>query len=301
MNQPLPREERSDRFAEVGLPVVVGLAVAATVTVTASDRPFGLAVGSVLGIIVGLLLHLRERGTRSLAAFEELRVPLALASVPRLQRLHAQFGLAFVRIAARLDPAYRELATERLERLGRELETLAAGVIPFQTTETWRVAYEGLLRSPGLYSYRSVAWVRTADYWQDEPGRKSLALNYELHDEGRLRVERIVILSDELWPVENRFPCDESLQWIDEQHRHAIWICLVRESALAGEPDLPADFGIYGGRAVGVHELDAAARTLRFSLSFDPADVQAAEDRWRRLTVYATSYGKLLDQATPDA
>ncbi|MDQ3332947.1 MAG: hypothetical protein M3552_20235 [Planctomycetota bacterium] len=301
MQQPSPNAGAAARIAEFGLPALTGVVIAATVAVTASDRLFGLAVGSALGLIVGLLLHLRERGTRSLAAFEELRIPLALASVPRLQRLHAQFGLGFVRIAARLDPAYRELATERLDRLSREVETLAAGVIPFQTTETWRVAYEGLLRSPGLYSYRSVAWVRTADYWQDEPGRKSLALNYELHDEGRLRVERIVILSDELWPVEDRFPCDELLRWIDEQHRHAIWICLVRESALVGEPDLPADFGIYGGRAVGSHELDEAARTLRFSLSFDPADVQAAEDRWRRLTVYATSYGKLLDQATPDA
>ena len=301
MDEPSQRADDTYRTTEYGLPAVAGLAIASSVTATAAAPLFGFAVGTALGIIVALLLHLRVRHSKSLAAFEELRVPLSLASVPKLQHLHAQFGRSIVRIAGRLDPAFRNLATERLERIARDLEGLAGGVITFQTTETWRVAYESLLRSPGLYTYRSVSWVRSPDYWQDEPGRKSLALNYELHDEGRLRVERIVILSEELWPPEDRFPRDDLLHWIDEQHRHAIWICLVRESALAGEPDLPADFGLYGNRAVGLHELNDSAKTVRFSLSFDEGDMQAAEDRWQRLRVYAISYGELLDQTASDA
>lgn len=301
MEEASPSPARTGRAVEFAPPALLGLAVAAAVTATATDRLFGLTIGTSLGVIAALLLHLRTRESSELKAFDELRVPLSLASVPKLQRLHSQLGGSLVRIAGRLDPVFRELAIERLERVARELESLADGVITFQTTETWRVAYEKLLRSPGLYTYRSVAWVRSPDYWRDEPAKKSLALNYELHDEGRLRVERIVILSEELWPSEDRFPRDELLHWIDEQHRHAIWICLVREADLAGESDLPADFGIYGNRAVGHHELNDAARTVRFSLSFDDGDVLAAEDRWRRLTVYSTPYGELLDQTTSDA
>lgn len=183
---------------DLGFPLAAGFGTGVAVAASAPDPLFGLALGSALGLAVGLHLRPGTRLKRSADAFGELRVPLTLAAVPELQRLYGRYGRAVIEIAARLDPAYRELATARLDRLGRELETLAAGVIPFQTTETWRVAYESLLRSPGLYLYRSVAWVRTPDYWRDEPGRKSLALNYELHDEGRLSVERIVILADDL-------------------------------------------------------------------------------------------------------
>lgn len=301
MDDPSLPSSRFDRTSEVGLPAVIGVLISAGVTFAAPDRIFGLAVGASFGILTGLLLHLRARESRSLSAFEELRVPLSLAPVPKLQHLHQQLGRSVVRIAGRLDPAFQNLATERLERTARDLETLAGGVVTFLTTETWRVAYENLLRSPGLYTYRSVAWVRSPDYWQDEPARKSLALNYELHDEGRLRIERIVIIADDLWPPEDRFPEDDLLRWIDEQHRHAIWICLVRESNLAGEADLPADFGLYGYRAVGTHELNDAARTVRFLLSFDDGDIQATEERWQRLTVYATPYGDLLDQRANNA
>ncbi|MBA3312157.1 MAG: hypothetical protein M3552_01850 [Planctomycetota bacterium] len=201
MDEPLPPAARPDRIPEFGLLVLTGFTIAGGVTAAASDRLFGFAVGISLGFVTALLLHLLRRESRSLAAFEELRVPLSLASVPKLLRLHKQLGRSVVRIADRLDPTFRELATERLERTARELETLAGGGVAFQSTETWRVAYENLLRSPGLYTYRSVSWVRTRDYWQDEPGQKSLALNYELHDTGQLRVEQIVILSDDLWPA----------------------------------------------------------------------------------------------------
>ena len=57
--------------------------------------------------------------------------------------------------------------------------------------------------------------------------------------------------------------------WIDEQNDHGIWVSLVRESEIAAEPDLLADFGIYGDRAIGIQELDEQSRTLRFVLHFD--------------------------------
>ena len=63
--------------------------------------------------------------------------------------------------------------------------------------------------------------------------------------------------------------------------------------------DLLADIGIYGSQAVGEQELDENSRTLRFTLTHNPQAVRAAEDRWRRLALYATPFKSLWNQ-TPE-
>jgi hypothetical protein len=60
--------------------------------------------------------------------------------------------------------------------------------------------YEKLLTSPELKEYRSVALVRSGDYWQDAPGRQSMTANFDAVARGVL-IERVIILRDELWPV----------------------------------------------------------------------------------------------------
>ena len=105
---------------------------------------------------------------------------------------------------------------------------------------------------PGLHLYRSVAHIESAQYWQDGPGQQSTQLNLELHDAGVVSIER------------NRHHCGPPMaqwrsvpdwtrlhSWLDVQHRHGIWLRLVRESALENDTDLLSDFGIYGSRAVG--------------------------------------------------
>jgi hypothetical protein len=74
-----------------------------------------------------------------------------------------------------------------------------------------------------------------------------------------------------------------------------LHLVLVRAAALDAEPDLLADYGIYGDRAVGTQELDERSRTTRFTLSFDPQTVRLADDRWRRLSVFGIPYQSLLD------
>jgi hypothetical protein len=64
-------------------------------------------------------------------------------------------------------------------------------------------------------------------------------------------------------------------------------------------PDLLADVGIYGNRAVGEQKLDENCRTLKFTLDLDPGAVSGAEDRWRRLALYAVPFESLLDHADP--
>ena len=111
------------------------------------------------------------------------------------------------------------------------------------------MAYERLLRSRGLHLYRSVAVIRSAHYWQDEPGRQSMAVNFAAHKERFLNIERIAIVADSLWPATERFPIEPLHSWLAEQHTHGLSVRLVRLSELEREPDLVLDLGIYGTRA----------------------------------------------------
>ena len=71
---------------------------------------------------------------------------------------------------------------------------------------------------------------------------------------------------------------------------------VVRLSSVASEADLLVDCGIYGARALGIQELDAEGRTLRFTLTFDFSKVLNAEERWNRLSLYATSLSDLAER-----
>jgi hypothetical protein len=193
----------------------------------------------------------------------------------------------------------REIAALKIASVAGQIETLAGGTVVFSGTEAWRNVYERLLTSPDIKEYRSVAWVRTKDYWQDQPGRQSMWANFEAAHRGTL-IERIIILSDDLWPKKDVLPGGDILPWIEEQHNHGLFLRLVRDCDLATEPDLLADIGIYGQRAYGVQELDERCRTVRFVLHFDPQTIRLARDRWQRLTLYATPLRNLLDQAPPE-
>jgi DNA-directed RNA polymerase subunit RPC12/RpoP len=128
---------------------------------------------------------------------------------------------------------------------------VAIGTLTFESTESSRLVYEALLRSSSVYLYRSVAWARNENYWQDEPGRKSTRLNFELVHQRLLNVERTVIIADNIWPKGQQLPPKPLLDWIDEHRQNGVWIKLVRQSDLESEPDLLLDFGIYGSHAVG--------------------------------------------------
>lgn len=201
-----------------------------------------------------------------------------------------------LRTSHQSDPIFRKTALEQLQGFAKQFDVIAGGTIEFRGTETWRIVYEQLLRSPGLHSYRSVSWVRNEDYWQGGPGRQSLKLNAELQGDQRIRIERIVILADSLWPTDRDLPSERIRQWIHEQHSEGIWIGLIRESMLTKERDLLQDVGIYGSRAVGFQEFDEASKPARFVIKFDFDEVTSAEDRWKRLRVYSTSYQDFLDQ-----
>jgi hypothetical protein len=240
-----------------------------------------------------------ERDRRRDAVIEGLKLPLALAPDHDLFDCYAGFARALGRLSRQGDPVLREFALLKLTSIVGQVDSLADGRVVFSSTETWRAVYERLLLSPDLGEYRSVAWVKTRDYWRDTPGRRSMEANFEAARRGTL-VERIIILRDHLWPLGSPLPAGSIRPWVEEQHGFGLRVLLVRESELAKEPELLADFGVYGRRAVGIQELDEQARTMRFELVFDEASIKLACDRWRRLSLFARPYRKMLDQATED-
>jgi hypothetical protein len=277
---------------------VIAALVAAFGTLPAQLAVLGSFVSIVGGLFLAYLGQSDEREKRRTEVIERLSVPLALAPERDLYARYLAICGALTELAGRSDPILREIAGLKLDSVVDQLQTLAGGTALFAGTEGWRTVYEKILESPDLKEYRSVAWVRTKDYWQDAPGRQSMRANFEAVRRGVL-IERVVILRDDLWPREAPLPTVEARSWIEEQHNHGVWVLLVRESDLATESDLLIDIGIYGTRAVGTQELDDRSRTLRFTLIFDTQAVRLARDRWDRLYLFATPFQTLLDRAPP--
>jgi hypothetical protein len=261
----------------------------------------GAFVSILGGLFLSYLAQDDQRERERLRVLEQLSLPLSLAGDPELYAQYLAIARGLTDLANQPDPILRQTALLKLASLSGQIGELSRGKVVFALTEAWRAVYEQILHSPNLRKYRSIAWVRTADYWQDAPGRQSMQVNFDAVYRHRVLVERIIILRDELWPRGQLLPSESILAWIEEQHNHSLRISLVRESDLAREPDLLCDLGIYGERAVGVQELDEHSRTLRFTLTFEAEAVRLAEDQWRRLSLYAVYFRALLDRLESEA
>lgn len=204
-----------------------------------------LIVAAVL-VQIGTTIYLASQIIQTREGLGSLKPLFEIAHDRDILTVHDHCAESLLKISQSSDLIYRKFALESLRQFAETVSMIADGTIVFEGTETWRIAYEHLLRCPGLHSYRSVAWVRTANYWQDGAGQQSIQLNRELHSSGRLTIEHIAIIDDTLWPTNYDLPVERVRQWIAEQFSDGIDIRLVRESALASEPDLKQDMGIYG-------------------------------------------------------
>jgi len=254
-----------------------------------------LAIGLLAGLAVARFAQLLPLATKASPPAALREASASLGDHPELLAAYDSFTQALNSLASQNDPILRETASVRLAGVQEELRNLARGQIVFPATEGWRTVYEQILRSPDIRRYRSVAWLRNEDYWQDVPGRQSMQVNYDLLTQG-VPIERILILCDYFWPVAAVRPASDICRWIDRQYTRGMWIGLVRESALESELDLLCDFGIYGSRAMGLLELDEQCRTTRFTFDFSPEGLRLTEARWKRLFMYAVSYADLLDR-----
>jgi len=290
-------------FRFVGPALVGSLTMALVCAFAPIPAQIGV-LGAYISILGGLFLSYVEqeadRDKRRSDVLEKVSVPIALARDPGLFDQYAAFCKVLTDLAELSDPILRDTAIQKLASVNAQLAPLSDGTVVFAGTEAWRTVYEKLLASPDLKDYRSVAYVRSKDYWQDAPGRQSMKANYDAFIRG-IRIERIVILREELWPMSSELPSADILPWIHDQHNHGVWVELVRENDLVDEADLRADFGIYGDRAVGTQELDDRSRTMRFTLSFDATEVRLGLARWERLSLFSTDYQSLLDRTPPPA
>lgn len=251
----------------------------------------------VQAIITGLIVRPRSAAAEMLSSAGVLETPFFLAHDARTFDRYRRISRALLQISIHSDRVYRDVVMQQLDKVAAQIEGMGNGTIVYHGTETWRIVYEQLLREPGLQLYRSVSLIRNPQYWQDGAGQQSMQLNLNLHEQGQVSIERICIVSDELWPVDGDMPHETIRQWIHEQSVHGIWVKLVRESTLLDEQELIRDMGIYGSRALGIQQLDEqGTRTRVFTLTFAFEAVREAEEQWKRLSVYAISYRDLVDQ-----
>lgn len=245
----------------------------------------GVLVSILGGLLVSYISQEAIREKRREQMLSQLSVPIDLAADEALFDLYTLLCRRLIAIGQQRDDVLREFSLLKLRVIDDELELLGRGEVLFQTTESWRIVYERLLTN-GITQYRSVAWIKSADYWQDQPGRNSMELNFRMRKSG-LRIERIAIIRDSLWPLESDVLVEPVRRWLEHQEEAGIRIGMLRESELASEQDLLCDLGIYGSTAVGIQSLDENSRTTQFRLLFDSTDVSLFNDRWARLKLFS--------------
>lgn len=254
-------------------------------------------LGVALSVLIGLVFSLLGNQSRDRELFLTLseinEVPQAVASDPEYLKIHSELTESLARLTGQSDPLLRDVARARLLEMVVEVAAMSEGEIVFHDTESWRNVYDALLKTEGLQTYRSVAWVQSLRYWQDTPGRQSMRANYDAVKQG-LVIERVAILPAELWPDDGP-PDEKILWWLIEQHENGVWVLIAREKEVSREPGLPDDFGIYGERAVGFHSMDQSGLTARFRLYFTEEQVRLAQKSWERLRLHATPLQDLLD------
>jgi hypothetical protein len=188
---------------------------------------------------------------------------------------------------------FRKEVGLRLHDFSERLAQFCEGRLIFESTETWRTVYEGVLKGCQPQRYLSVALIRTDDYWRDTPGENSLQFNYELID-GDFHVHRVFVIDEFFWPRTARTPSAELFRWIQGQRQRGVEVSLVRLSELEDEPTLVSDMGIYGSDAVGWQQTDFEGRTVRYEISFDRNAVAEAEQRWHQLLLFAKPFDAIV-------
>ena len=178
------------------------------------------------------------------------------------------------------DKVYKDLFDQALDDFNMKLSRLATGVCEFRA-EAWRRPWRQLLSQKDVTSYYSTALVKSRNYWQDKPGKRSIEFNKAVAS--RLKTKRIFIIWDEVWD-------DVDIKrWIQDQQDNGIEVAVVRQTEIPTEEDLFHDFGIYGNRAVGYQFLDNDCSTMKFELHFDREMYEKTVNRFKNLELYANA------------
>jgi hypothetical protein len=247
----------------------------------------GALVSCVAGILVETQTRQRELERRQDHYLQAIGIPASVAHRTSIYRKWHGVQSAFSNLLRSENPILEQIAELKLASIHQDVESLAMGRVEFTRTESWRLVYDQMLLQHRLKVYRSAAWIRDESYWQDSPGQQSIQTNYQALALG-LRINRIFIVAPHLMVPGIDRPVESIWLWMREQATYGITVRWLPEVELAGEVlPLVSDFGIYGSIATGEHEMDERCRTLRFTLSFDPRDIELARQQWERIELFS--------------
>jgi hypothetical protein len=243
----------------------------------------GIYVTLLLGLVMATLIRVVSVDVAMSEAYE---ISQKIAQNPNVKEFYDSTIQPFCEIFAVKDDVFIDLVKSRLNEFRLQLATeFAMGTISFRA-EAWRVPYRNILNQPDMKVYKSVAWVKSEDYWQDQTGKSSIQFNYELIKSGK-EIERIFIVRDSVWNS------SKIRNWIREQKDKGIKIAVAREGLIPVEEDLMYDMGIYGERAVGYQNLDENCRTTSFQLHFNKSRVEKANELFEKLKMHTLTLNEL--------
>ena len=269
----------------------------ATIVVGGLLLGFAFVIGDLeiqvatVGLYVTLLLGLIAADIRRAESIESLLkdsqdIGLKISQDKDVKEFYENSVQSVCKIFQIRDSVFLRLARSRLNEFRLELATeLSMGMISFRA-EAFRVHYHEILSQPDVTEYKSVAFVKSENYWHDETGKYSIQFNYELLKKGK-GIERIFIIRDSVWNS-NRIK-----DWIREQKEKGIVVGVAKESRIPPEEDLLYDLGIYGNRAVGYQTTNDDCKTTSFQFHFNKDTIDKAKEQFERLKIHTLLPGEL--------
>lgn len=256
------------------------------------------AVGVYVTLLLGLVVAVLIRAVSvDVTMRENQEISQRIAQNPNVRKFYDETIEPLCRIFEIKDNVFSSLVEERLADFQHELRTnLSAGKVTFPA-EAFRVTYADILSQPDIKEYKSVAWVKSEDYWQDPAGKSSLRFNLDLLQKG-VDIERIFIVRDDVWDsakIKNwiRQQRDYKVKIDGEQKENKIRIAVTKESLIPVKENLLEDYGIYGNRAMGVQNIDDKSKTTTFDLYFDKAKIAKARRDFEKLKIHTLTSDEL--------
>lgn len=271
----------------------------ATIVVGGLLLGFALLIGDLkiqvatVGLYVTLLLGLVAADLRKAESIESSLVDsqdigLEISKDPDVKEFYDNSVQSLCKVFQIRDSVFLRLVRSRLKEFRLELATeLSMGMISFRA-EAWRVHYQEILGQPDVIEYKSVAFVKSENYWHDETGKYSIQFNYELLKK-RKSIERIFIIRDSVWNS------TRIKDWIREQKDKGIVVGVARESRIPPEEDLLYDLGIYGDRAVGYQTMNDDCKTTSFQFHFNKDTIEKTKEQFERLKIHTLLPSELED------
>jgi len=228
-----------------------------------------------------------EKGSSARAKFKSITVEARVnpndeeKTYDKIERFAREKGLSNAAFLRNLVEQYEDIATLPLLRLN---------VTPIEVVwpkEAWQYGepFKGIFSDPGIHSYKSIAWIRTAEYvqrvgrpqWPDE-----LKNRIASKEEPPFMFKKMLLISPEArekletweWAfwwlhIKSEYPDKVEIFAVDEEYA-TKWKAKNWPEELADLRKL-CDMGIYGDKAVGFLEVNEKSETGNYKWRLNPA------------------------------